>query len=113
MAKHTIAVHRIYEDPDGTGGYRVLVDRLWPRGFKKERVRFDAWLKDLAPWLPAWLPRLTVHGIAIGGGRLEVTIAGCGAATEVEAVRADGIVVLHGAAVAPLWGEPPGPREEG
>ena len=49
MAKHTIAVHRIYEDPDGAGGYRVLVDRLWPRGLTKERVRFDAWLKDLAP----------------------------------------------------------------
>jgi uncharacterized protein YeaO (DUF488 family) len=49
MATHPIAVHRIYEDPDGTVGYRVLVDRLWPRGLAKERVRFDAWLKDLAP----------------------------------------------------------------
>jgi uncharacterized protein YeaO (DUF488 family) len=49
MTKHTIVVHRIYEDPDGAGGYRVLVDRLWPRGLTKERVHFDAWLKDLAP----------------------------------------------------------------
>ena len=49
MAKHTIVVRRIYEDPDGAGGYRVLVDRLWPRGLAKERVHFDAWLKDLAP----------------------------------------------------------------
>ena len=49
MTKDTIAVHRIYEDPDGAVGYRVLVDRLWPRGLAKERVRLDAWLKDLAP----------------------------------------------------------------
>ncbi len=49
MATYPIAVHRIYEDPDGAGGYRVLVDRLWPRGLTKERVRIDAWLKDLAP----------------------------------------------------------------
>lgn len=47
--KNTIAVHRIYEDPDGTGGYRVLVDRLWPRGLARKDVRFDAWLKELAP----------------------------------------------------------------
>jgi uncharacterized protein YeaO (DUF488 family) len=49
VAKHTIAVRRIYEDPDGAGGYRVLVDRLWPRGLTKERVHVDAWLKGLAP----------------------------------------------------------------
>jgi len=30
-------------------GYRVLVDRLWPRGIKKEDLPFDEWLKDLAP----------------------------------------------------------------
>jgi uncharacterized protein YeaO (DUF488 family) len=49
VTKDTVVVHRIYEDPDGAGGYRVLVDRLWPRGLAKERVHFDAWLKDLAP----------------------------------------------------------------
>lgn len=47
--KHTITVHRIYEDRDGGGDYRALVDRLWPRGLARKDVRFDAWLKDLAP----------------------------------------------------------------
>jgi uncharacterized protein YeaO (DUF488 family) len=56
MAAHLIAVQRIYEDPDGVSGYRVLVDRLWPRGLKKEGVHVDAWLKELAPSneLRAW-----------------------------------------------------------
>jgi uncharacterized protein YeaO (DUF488 family) len=49
MATQRITVQRIYENPDGAGGYRVLVDRLWPRGLKKEQVHFDAWLKELAP----------------------------------------------------------------
>lgn len=49
MATQRITVQRIYENPDGAGGYRVLVDRLWPRGLKKEQVHVDAWLKELAP----------------------------------------------------------------
>lgn len=43
----SIRIRRIYEAPDG--GYRVLVDRLWPRGVSKERADLDEWLKDLAP----------------------------------------------------------------
>ena len=42
-----IRTRRIYDEPDG--GYRVLVDRLWPRGVSKERADLDEWLKDLAP----------------------------------------------------------------
>ena len=42
-----IRTRRIYEEPDG--GYRVLVDRLWPRGVSKEKADLDEWLKDLAP----------------------------------------------------------------
>lgn len=42
-----VHVCRVYDDaPDG---YRVLVDRLWPRGFTKERLALDEWAKDLAP----------------------------------------------------------------
>ena len=44
-----IQIERIYASPAGGGGYRVLVDRLWPRGLKKEAVRFDQWLADIAP----------------------------------------------------------------
>ena len=43
----SIRIRRIYEAPDG--GYRVLVDRLWPRGVSKARAELDEWLKDLAP----------------------------------------------------------------
>ena len=43
----SIRVRRIYEAPDG--GYRVLVDRLWPRGVSKARAELDEWRKDLAP----------------------------------------------------------------
>jgi uncharacterized protein YeaO (DUF488 family) len=42
-------VKRVYEDPDDTDGFRVLVDRLWPRGLSKERAHLDEWLKDVAP----------------------------------------------------------------
>ncbi len=40
---------RIYDPPAATDGYRVLVDRLWPRGVSKERAELDLWAKDLAP----------------------------------------------------------------
>jgi uncharacterized protein YeaO (DUF488 family) len=45
----TVNIKRIYEDADTTDGYRVLVDRLWPRGIKKERAAIDEWLKEIAP----------------------------------------------------------------
>ncbi len=40
---------RIYDDPRDDGSYRVLVDRIWPRGISKDDARLDDWLKDLAP----------------------------------------------------------------
>lgn len=42
-------IRRIYDDEYGKGGYRVLVDRLWPRGISKERAALDEWAKDVAP----------------------------------------------------------------
>ena len=46
-----MAVHikRIYEPYAETDGYRVLVDRLWPRGMAKDKARIDQWLKEVAP----------------------------------------------------------------
>jgi len=44
-----IRVKRVYEEASPADGKRVLVDRLWPRGLKKEQVRIDAWPRDLAP----------------------------------------------------------------
>jgi uncharacterized protein YeaO (DUF488 family) len=44
-----VFLKRAYEVPASTDGFRVLVDRLWPRGKKKADLRLDAWAKDLAP----------------------------------------------------------------
>ena len=44
-----INIKRIYDAPADSDGVRVLVDRLWPRGIKKEDARIDLWMKDLAP----------------------------------------------------------------
>jgi uncharacterized protein YeaO (DUF488 family) len=45
----TIEIKRIYEPAARTDGVRVLVDRLWPRGIKKDDARIDLWLKEVAP----------------------------------------------------------------
>ncbi len=44
-----IKIKRIYEKPEKNDGFRVLVDRLWPRGVSKEKAKLDLWLKDVAP----------------------------------------------------------------
>jgi uncharacterized protein YeaO (DUF488 family) len=44
-----IQTKRVYEEADADDGFRVLVDRVWPRGLKKEQVAADLWLKDIAP----------------------------------------------------------------
>lgn len=44
-----IRIKRVYEEPNATDGYRVLVDRLWPRGIKKEHLKYDVWEKDITP----------------------------------------------------------------
>lgn len=44
-----IRIQRAYEDPDKNDGYRVLVDRIWPRGRSKDELALDGWQKELAP----------------------------------------------------------------
>jgi len=44
-----IKIKRVYEKPAKEDGWRVLVDRLWPRGMKKEAAHLDVWMKDVAP----------------------------------------------------------------
>ena len=44
-----IRVRRVYEDPCEADGTRVLVDRIWPRGMRKEVAHIDHWAKDVAP----------------------------------------------------------------
>ena len=45
----TIVLERVYGAPPRTAGYRVLVDRLWPRGVSRESLELDEWCRDLAP----------------------------------------------------------------
>ena len=45
----SVYIKRAYEAPESTDGKRVLVDRLWPRGIRKEEAGIDVWLKDVAP----------------------------------------------------------------
>jgi uncharacterized protein YeaO (DUF488 family) len=44
-----LRIKRAYAPADRADGYRVLVDRLWPRGVSRERLRIDIWLKEAAP----------------------------------------------------------------
>ncbi len=45
----SIRLKRVYEEPEASDGYRVLVDRLWPRGLSKESAALDLWAKEVAP----------------------------------------------------------------
>jgi uncharacterized protein YeaO (DUF488 family) len=44
-----VVIKRIYDPPSRTDGKRILVDRLWPRGIKKDEAVIDEWFKDIAP----------------------------------------------------------------
>jgi uncharacterized protein YeaO (DUF488 family) len=44
-----IPIKRIYEPAAESDGFRVLIDRLWPRGMTKENARIDVWMKEVAP----------------------------------------------------------------
>lgn len=48
-ASRHITIKRAYEQAAHSDGYRVLVDRLWPRGVSKEKAQIDDWLRDVAP----------------------------------------------------------------
>ncbi|GLU25803.1 DUF488 domain-containing protein [Brucella sp. NBRC 12950] len=44
-----IEIKRIYDEPQPNDGFRILADRVWPRGMTKEKAAIDLWAKDLAP----------------------------------------------------------------
>ena len=46
---NNIVVKRLYENPDGAEGLRILIDGIWPRGVGKNDPRFDLWMKEVAP----------------------------------------------------------------
>ncbi|HEV3413674.1 MAG TPA: DUF488 domain-containing protein [Puia sp.] len=45
----TVRIKRVYEQAEKADGYRILIDRLWPRGLSKEKAHVDKWLKEVAP----------------------------------------------------------------
>jgi uncharacterized protein YeaO (DUF488 family) len=47
--KSSIAIKRVYEDASPGDGLRILIDRLWPRGMSKASLKYDEWVRDLAP----------------------------------------------------------------
>jgi uncharacterized protein YeaO (DUF488 family) len=46
---NTVRIKRAYEPPGDQDGFRVLVDRIWPRGVSKSSLKIDLWLKEIAP----------------------------------------------------------------
>ena len=67
-----IDIKRIYDEPSPEDGYRVLVDRLWPRGLSKEAAALDRWAKEVAPspeLRKAW------HGAELAGQTAEALAA--------------------------------------
>jgi uncharacterized protein YeaO (DUF488 family) len=48
-SKPEVRLRRVYDEPTGEDGTRVLVDRVWPRGLSKDRARIDQWCKQVAP----------------------------------------------------------------
>jgi uncharacterized protein YeaO (DUF488 family) len=50
--RHEFRIQRVYDKPAAQDGLRFLVDRLWPRGVKKESLPMDGWLKEVAPTSP-------------------------------------------------------------
>jgi uncharacterized protein YeaO (DUF488 family) len=95
-------VKRIYEPAAADDGFRVLVDRLWPRGIAKAKAHIDAWLKDVAP-SDALRHRFHDHPaqwnefIAAYGRELEQEPAKTAAATLREKARREPVTLLYAA----------------
>lgn len=48
-SKHEVRIKRVYDEPVKADGYRILVDRIWPRGVSKTEAHVDEWLKEAGP----------------------------------------------------------------
>ena len=80
-----VRIKRIYQEADPSDGVRVLVDRVWPRGFTKERARVDHWMKALGP--SAELRKWFAHDPARWDAFRERYFAELAEAQEVEPLR--------------------------
>jgi uncharacterized protein YeaO (DUF488 family) len=95
-------VKRIYEPAAADDGFRVLVDRLWPRGIAKAKARIDAWLKDVAPSAALRQefhdqPAKWRHFVTAYGRELEQEPAKSAAARLREHARNESVTLLYAA----------------
>jgi uncharacterized protein YeaO (DUF488 family) len=91
MAKpHAITIKRAYAAPGDGDGYRILVDRLWPRGLRKETAHLDLWLKDIAPSpaLRSWFGHEPARFAEFGKRYVAELKANVGAVAEIERILA-------------------------
>ncbi|RKQ39163.1 DUF488 domain-containing protein [Enterobacter sp. R1(2018)] len=95
-----IRCKRIYDGADQDDGYRVLVDRLWPRGIKKTELRYDEWARTLAP---STALRKALHGETIDFTefskryREELNETGDAALALAKRARKETVTLLYGA----------------
>jgi uncharacterized protein YeaO (DUF488 family) len=88
-----IKTKRVYEGPEPTDGFRVLVDRLWPRGLSKDDAALDLWANDVAPssmlrsWFSVSRAAWSVTPLRRGDSRLLVGL--CKGAREARRFRLD------------------------
>jgi uncharacterized protein YeaO (DUF488 family) len=98
-AKSRIRVARVYDDPSPDDGRRILVDRLWPRGFRKDDPRVGTWFKDVAPSteLRGWYNHQPERFDEFAA-RYQTELQGSAALDEVRKLTKRGVVTLVTAA---------------
>lgn len=98
-----VQVKRIYDVPEVSDGYRVLVDRLWPRGVSKEKAALDEWNKAVAPSseLRVWFGHRPERFLEFAARYEEELSANSAVAEFVHAVRNKAVVTLLYAAKSP------------
>ncbi len=99
---HNLRIKRIYESPAADDGARVLVDRLWPRGVRKQDAALTLWLKDVAPTseLRTWFDHDPVRFREFSR-RYRAELKNCLAVAQLEALLHNGRVTLLYAARDP------------
>lgn len=99
-----VRLKRVYDPPAPGDGFRLLVDRLWPRGLTKQAARVDLWLKEVAPTteLRRWYHKDLARWPAFAA-RYKIELAGNPALEELRAVvrghptrREGGVALLYG-----------------
>lgn len=98
----TVQVRRIQDEPGDGDGTRVLVDRVWPRGLRKQDARYDEWLKDVAPSteLRKWYGH-DPDRFAEFGRRYRAELDGCAALDRLRELARDGVLTLLTATRSP------------